>query len=297
MKVGVLLGGNSPERDVSLATGAAMLKAVSELGYEAVDLTLDESLSTLEANLLEVDIVLNALHGGMGENGIVQGYLDTIGVRYSGSGALASAVCMDKHFSKIIVRQAGVRTPEWVLLTETEGVADAVPGMPVVVKPVDQGSTVGLSIVHRPEELEPALALAQKYSRRIMVEQFITGREITVTVIDGSAYPIVEIKPSHELYDYECKYSQGMSRYTCPAEIDPVLTEQIQAAAITVYRALDCRHYGRVDFRLDGDAYWFLEMNTLPGMTATSLVPKSVNAAGMSFNELIQTLINLVQKS
>ncbi|MFQ6604212.1 MAG: D-alanine--D-alanine ligase [Fidelibacterota bacterium] len=297
MNVGILLGGNSPERDVSLATGQAMYEAVLALGYKGIKIELGSSLSALDSPLQKVDVVLNALHGGMGENGIVQGYLDTLGIPYTGSGALSSALCMDKHFSKIIVRDAGLRTPDWELLPASAPPAEVSLAVPLVVKPVDQGSTVGLSIVHQVTELETAWTNARPYSRRIMMEKFIPGREITVAVIDGNPYPVVEIIPSHELYDYECKYSQGLSNYTCPADLEPTLTQQIQEAAEAIYGALGCRHYGRVDFRLDGEEYWFLEMNTLPGMTATSLVPKAVKAAGMSFHQLIDTLLTLAMKS
>jgi len=164
---------------------------------------------------------------------------------------------------------------------------------PVVIKPNDQGSTIGLTVVKDESELDDAIELARQFANVVLIEEFIVGKEITVTVIGDKAYPIVEIVPSHGLYDYECKYNKGMTEYFCPANIDKDLTKAIQESALKIHKLLGCRHYSRVDFRLDKNGRaWFLELNTLPGMTETSLVPKAAKASGLSFPELIQTIIN-----
>jgi len=185
-----------------------------------------------------------------------------------------------------------VNTPNWEIVTRGQTLNEDNSEFPLVIKPNDQGSTVGLTIVHDESELGPALNLAYNYSSSVMVEQFIEGRELTVTLIGGKALPVCEIIPSHELYDYECKYTSGMSKYVCPAYIDLDLTKRVQEITERLFDVLKCRHYSRADFRLDHeDNLWFLEMNTLPGMTDTSLAPMAAKAAGFSFNELIDRIV------
>ena len=199
---------------------------------------------------------------------------------------------MDKNISKIIARHSKVNTPNWEIVTRGQPFNGNNSEFPLVIKPNDQGSTVGLTIVHDKSELGPALNLAFNYSSSVMVEQFIEGREFTVTLIEGKALPVCEIIPSHELYDYECKYTSGMSKYLCPAVIDLDLTKRVQEITERLFDVLKCRHYSRADFRLDhDDNFWFLEMNTLPGMTDTSLVPMAAKAAGLSFNDLIDHIV------
>ena len=199
---------------------------------------------------------------------------------------------MDKNISKIIARDSKVNTPDWEIVTRGQTFIGDNSEFPLVIKPNDQGSTVGLTIVHDKSELGSALNLAFNYSSSVMVEQFIEGREFTVTLIDGKVLPVCEIIPSHELYDYECKYTSGMSKYVCPADIDLDLTKRVQEITERLFDVLKCRHYSRADFRLDHENnLWFLEMNTLPGMTDTSLAPMAAKAAGFSFNELIDRIV------
>ena len=233
-------------------------------------------------------------HGGDGENGVVPGFLQSLGVKYTGSKTEASAICMDKRISKALVHRKNLLTPNWVSLANNDSLPSAGDMVfPVVIKPNDQGSTIGLTVVKDESELDIAIELARQFANVVLIEEFIVGKEITVTVIGDKAYPIVEIVPSHDLYDYECKYNKGMTEYFCPANIDKDLTKAIQEYALKIHKMLGCRHYSRVDFRLDKNGKaWFLELNTLPGMTETSLVPKSAKASGLSFPELIQTIIN-----
>ena len=299
MKIGVLLGGNSSEREVSLSSGKSISAACKELGHDVLDLDPQFDMKLLVPDLLTVDLVFNGLHGGDGENGVIPGFLQSLGVKYTGSKTEASAICMDKRISKALVHRKDLLTPNWVSLANNDpspSVGDMV--FPVVIKPNDQGSTIGLTVVKDESELDDAIELARKFANVVLIEEFIVGKEITVTVIGDKAYPIVEIVPSHGLYDYECKYNQGMTEYFCPANIDKDLTKAIQESALKIHKLLGCRHYSRADFRLDENGKaWFLERNTLPGMTETSLVPKAAKASGLSFPELIQTIINEALKN
>jgi len=294
MKIGVMYGGTSAEREVSLSSGQAVVSACETLRHEVISLDPKDGLSNQLTELKSVDVVFNGLHGGDGENGVIPGFLESIGVRYTGSGNEASAICMDKRVSKALVFRKEILTPEWVSLSvEDEIPMDHDLGYPLVVKPNGQGSTIGLTVVSEPSQLKEAVALARKYDTVVLMESFVAGREITVTIIGDNAYPIVEIVPSHDLYDYECKYTKGMTEYFCPADLDETLTQAIQDTALRIHNLLGCRHYSRVDFRLDANnTAWFLEVNTLPGMTETSLVPKAAGAAGLSFPVLIQTIID-----
>ena len=291
MKIAILMGGTSTERDVSISTGKAVSKACKQLGYTVEEVVLDDSIETLQSRFETIDVVFNAMHGGEGENGEIQRWFDEENILYTGTGAEASSLCMDKHLSKKIVNKNGWDTPSWHLIHPGQEIPNEII-FPLVVKPNDQGSTVGLSIVHKKDEIKSAIDHACVFSHNILLETFIPGREITVAVVGENVYPIVEIIPSHDLYDYECKYTSGMSRYECPAKLPKELTKQIQQEAMDIYKTLGCTDYGRVDFRLDPDnRYWFLELNTLPGMTDTSLVPKAFNAVGGTFPELIKIII------
>lgn len=288
------MGGTSLEREVSLISGKAIVEVCRKLGYDTIPLTLNGNIIELLPDLKKVDLVFIALHGGEGENGSIQGFLKELGIKYNGSGVLASALGMDKNISKVLLQSIGILTPKWKLFNTLEDSLKYNPkSFPVVVKPNDGGSTIGLTIVHKANEMEAALCYADDNGNGILIEDYIPGRELTVTILGGMVYPIVEIVPSHESYDYECKYTEGMSDYICPANLSKSQTESIQKMSINFYNLLQCRGYGRVDFRLDPDGTpWLLELNTLPGMTATSLVPKAVAAEGILFSELIQMIIN-----
>ena len=293
-KIGILTGGDSAEREISLKSSDAVEKACRELGYAVEVIIIDGDIQKIIPELMKVDFIFIALHGGKGENGVIQGLLDSLNISYNGSGVLASSLGMEKSLTKQLAKSHNIKTPDWNVFEYLGESKDYSPNkFPVVVKPSADGSTVGLSIVRSQREMDDAMQLADKYDGRIMVEDYIEGRELTVTIIGQQVYPIVEIIPKHNIYDYECKYEKGMSEYICPAAISDELTSKIQYSALYIFNILQCSGYARADFILDKkNVPWFLEINTLPGMTTTSLVPKSAMAAGISFNDLIQMIIN-----
>ena len=294
MKIGVLMGGNSSEREVSLSSGKAIVNACKKLEHEVKEFDPKEGFDSLSVEIKKVDLVFNALHGGDGENGVISSKLDSLGVKYTGSEEEASAICINKDKSKKIVKKEDYYTPNWVILKKDDSKTPDISNLnfPLVVKPNSEGSTIGLSIIQDESKLIDAIKLARIYDDNVLIETFIAGREITVGVIAEESYPIVEIIPTHELYDYECKYTKGMTNYICPAKIDKKLSKKIKKIGLDIHQLLKCRHYSRVDFRLDeNNIPWFLELNTHPGMTETSLLPKSAAAAGIDFNSLINKII------
>ena len=293
-KIGILTGGESSEREISLKTCTAVENACKDLGYDTVQLVLNGDANKLIQKLQGIDFVFIALHGGKGENGVMQGLLDSLNISYNGSGVLASSLGMEKSLTKQLARSNGIQTPDWKIFTDiNESKSYSTNDFPIVVKPSADGSTIGLSFVRKQAEIAEAVELAGKYNGDIMLENYIEGRELTVTIIGQQVFPIIEITPKHKFYDYECKYQKGMSDYICPAELPKKLTTKIQNIALDIFNILHCSGYARADFILDkNDDSWFLEINTLPGMTTTSLVPKSAMAAGISFNNLVQMIIN-----
>ena len=259
-------------------------------------------------SLREADVVFLGLHGGAGEDGTIQALLDLAGIPYTGSGHLASALAMDKDLSKHLFVQRGVRTAEWVMASResAEGRGRAGQqfrdetlrklGLPVVVKPSKQGSTVGLSVVKRAEDLAAAIGEAFQFDDEVMIERFIAGRELTVGILGDEALPVGEIIPKHEIYDYECKYQAGMAVEEFPANITPAQTSAVQEMARLAFRALKLRGYARIDFRMSEQGtgeFFCLEANTLPGMTQTSLIPQAAAAAGISFPELCERIVRI----
>ncbi|MEE8340730.1 MAG: D-alanine--D-alanine ligase, partial [Candidatus Neomarinimicrobiota bacterium] len=235
-KIGILTGGESSEREIALKTANAVDIACQELGYGTVQLLFEGDVKSLVRNLSDIDFVFIALHGGKGENGVMQGLLDSFNIRYNGSGVLASALGMDKSLAKQLAKSYGIQTPEWQIFTDIEEINNFIPNkFPIVVKPSADGSTVGLSFVKNQEELVEAVRLADKYDGNILIEKYISGRELTVTIIGQNVYPIIEIIPKHKFYDYECKYKKGMSEYICPAELPNKLTGEIQHIALKVF--------------------------------------------------------------
>lgn len=299
MNIGLLVGGDSPERDISLSSGKAIHKALESLGNDVIALDPKDGIRLLEKQILSVDLIFNGLHGGDGENGNIAAYLESLGVLFTGSGEVSSRNCMDKNISKEVVSENEIDTPKWVLkqkMPNEDRIKDL--GFPMIVKPNDLGSTIGLSIVRNNKELSSACKRALKFTDSIMFESFIQGREITVPIIGKKSFPIVEIIPKNDLYDYECKYTSGMSEYICPADIDITLTNNIKNVALKIHKLLKCDHYSRVDFLLgDNDKLWFLEINTLPGMTETSLLPKSLKADGYSFTDVVQMILDEATKN
>ena len=250
-----------------------------------------------------VDIVFMGLHGRYGEDGYVQALLDLRGIPYTGSGMLSSAMCMDKTVSKMMFQISGIPTPHWVSVTpeqadDLEILAEVQRELrgPVVVKPNDQGSTVGMSVIETGvvEDLAKAVRLAAKFSSSILVERYIPGRELTVAVLGGEALPIIEIEPKAGFYDYANKYTKGCTEYHCPADLSEEVMNHVQELAVTAHAVLGCRAYSRIDFRLTEEHMPFcLEVNTLPGFTETSLVPMAARQAGIEFGDLCEEIIRL----
>ena len=325
MKVAVLFGGTSEERDVSIASAAQIIPALRDLGHKvfAVDAATgrlgaaDErrllsagvapvppsdseisavrgraiTLSPAAFDLRNADVVFLALHGGAGEDGRIQALLDLAGMAYTGSNHIASAAAMDKDLSKRLFRTVDVPTPDWLMAPATSDAVEAALGWPVVVKPNKQGSTVGLSVVRKPAQLQGAIEMAGRYDTEVMLEQFIPGREFTVGVLDGVALPVGEIITPGEVFDYQSKYQVGGAREVFPADIGAAESGLMQAYALRAHAVLKLGAYSRIDFRRDGRGFfWCLEANSLPGMTATSLLPQAAKAAGIEFPELLDRI-------
>lgn len=345
MRIAVLYGGTSPERDVSLVTGRAVASALTDAGHDVLlvdpargdrPVGAGEAAAAAEIGreaphpehetgsavaavageaVSGADVVFVALHGGTGEDGTIQGLLELAGKRYTGSGVLGSALAMDKRASKLLFGVCGVPTPQWEVVSfegakspGARGGSPSLPsdidpdraseavfrlgGLPVVVKPNDQGSTVGLTVVEDPVRLEPAIRLARDYSSHVLLERYVKGREVTVAVLEGEPLPVVEIVPKKGLYDYESKYTKGASDYYCPADLPTDVSDELRRHALTAFSALGLRGYARIDFLVDGrDGPLCLEANTVPGMTETSLVPMAARAAGLGFRELVERIV------
>ena len=290
MKVCVVMGGVSAEREVSLKTGNAVFDACRKLGFEVSQIVIKNDYRLFLKDFKNCDIVFNALHGPIGEDGIIQLWFEENNIAYTGSGPKSSSICMDKNNSKKIVKDLGFATPKWNLVSR--GISSSLINYPCIVKPSSQGSTYGLSIVNNAGKLNKAINFAKKYDSNVLIEEYISGREITVGVLDGKALPIVEIRPKHGIYDYECKYKPGMSSYLCPAKLNDQMTRKIKFDSELIFKALGCKGYGRIDYMIDKNMnYYFLELNTLPGMTSTSLLPIAAKALNISFNDLVHKII------
>lgn len=324
MQILILLGGESAERDVSWASGLAVARALASRQHKVTGLDpatgeyfkgswyereapiartppqsartttplsrLAESLS--DPAIAAYDVVFIALHGGAGEDGTVQTLLGLIGASYTGSGPLSSGVAMHKDTTKRLLVQAGVPTPDWLYPYRPKDPAWTALGLPLIVKPVAEGSTVGLTLVKQADALEAAVGKAGD----ALLERFIPGRELSVGILDGRALPPVEIVFRHEIFDYECKYTDGLSEYHCPAPLEPEVSARVCELAGRAFAALGCSGYARIDFRLaqDGTAYC-LEANTLPGMTSHSLVPLAARAIGLELPALCETICRLAK--
>jgi len=292
MKIAVIMGGNSAEKDVSIKTGEAVYRACLANGFEVTPIVFDDNYKDAFHMLKSVDIVFNGLHGTFGEDGAIQKWFEKNNILFTGSDSFSSQICMDKIKSKKIVRENNIRTPDWIELKEGVNLNQAF--YPCIVKPNAQGSTFGLSYVNDFGSLDKAIKHSLTFDSNILIEEYISGREITVGVLDNEVLPIVEIIPKHKLYDYECKYTPGMTNYKCPIELDKSLKEQINIDTIKIFELLGCRSYGRVDYIIDNNNnHYFLELNTLPGMTSTSLLPIAAESSGISFNNLIKKIIRL----
>jgi D-alanine-D-alanine ligase len=329
MKITVLMGGTSSERNVSLASGIRIALALRQCGHSVVALdpargvigdaeerelsrgkvgTEPPSLESLSKfaegtflpnltslkEIKDADVAFLALHGGQGEDGTIQALLDMAHVKYTGSGHLSSALAMDKDLSKKLFRAADVKTADWLMAPVTVEQVEGMLGLPVVVKPSKQGSTVGLSLVKKRDDLASAIAEASKYDDEVMIERFVPGRELTVGVLGNIALPVGEILPKHEIYDYECKYTAGMAVEEFPAKLPSEATERVQQQALAAFKGLKLRGYARIDFRMtSGGEFYCLEANTLPGMTEFSLIPQGAAAMGIKFPELCERIVKL----
>lgn len=342
MKIVVLCGGLSPERNVSLSSGARIASTLAGNGHKVVladmffgledyagslekifdnppplgGTKIDETAPDLAAvrasrklkspsqfgqGVIELcqmaDLVFMALHGQCGEDGKVQAAFDLLGIRYTGAGFVGSAIAMDKDLTKRVVAPLGVKTPQWRTY-DCDGVtAETVLGdlpLPLVVKPDDSGSSIGVSIARTAAELEDALASARRESARVIIEQYVSGREIQVGILDGKALPSIEIRPKTGFYDYKNKYQPGAAEEITPSPIPAEAEARVGAAAVKVYDALRLKVYSRADFIYDGAGeFWFLEINTLPGMTPTSLVPQEAAVEGYTYGQLCEKIISL----
>ena len=291
LNITVMLGGPSAEREVSLRSGTAVARALRTLGHTVYELDPKTPRWVLSP---ETDVVFLALHGTYGEDGTVQRQLDELGVPYTGCGAEASRLAFDKVLTKQCCVKANVPTAKFAVVDSADTPWPRGWTPPVVVKPVRQGSSVGLQFVHRVEEWPAALREALRYDTQLLVEEKIEGREATVGILDGKALPVVEVRPKEGVLDYRNKYTPGATEYFCPSRFDSVTAERIQAAALGAFRAIGGRDYARVDVmvRPDGEPV-VLEVNTLPGMTETSLLPKAAAAAGLNYEMLCQRMIEL----
>jgi len=331
VQVTVLTGGASAERDVALASARQIVPALRLVGHQVVvvdtvtgfvpesrevdhllgrvgtappsvaELVDRERLFLLTAlgalpEIRDADVVFLALHGGRGEDGTVQTILETIGVPYTGSGPLGSGLAMDKDVSKRLFREAGVPTADWLMAPAQAAEAGKQLGWPLVVKPSKQGSTVGLTVVKQPGEFDGAVWYAGEYDDEVMIERFIPGRELTVGILEDRALTVGEIIPRHEIFDYECKYTPGMSQEIFPADLSPAITAECRRLGVLAHRILKLGGYSRVDYRLTPEGQLFcLEVNTLPGMTATSLLPQSAKAAGIEFATLCDRICRIAR--
>jgi D-alanine-D-alanine ligase len=330
MRVAVLMGGTSDEREVSLSSGAEVADALREAGHEVVavdtahgplspeeearllsggvhaappgasDLArLDERHTVAlmgDPSLKDISVFFLALHGGSGEDGTLQALLDVARVTYTGSDRLGCSLAMDKEVSKRLLRDAGVPTPDWLTGQPTEAEVVEALGLPVIVKASSGGSSLRLILAHDRAELGAAIRESRGWDDVVLFERYHAGRELTVGVLGAETLPVGEIIPEHEIFDYECKYQPGMAQEIFPADIPESLAKRLGELALTAHRALRMRDYSRVDFIVDGDGDgqpWCLEANALPGMTANSLLPKAARAAGMEFPELCDRIISL----
>ena len=306
MRVAVLKGGRSLERNVSLRSGARVEDAVERLGHDVV--ALDVGVDLVKRLTAErPDVAFVAMHGVGGEDGTVQELLEILGIPFTGPGAAACARCMDKALAKHAIREEGLPTPDWFAFNSTAfrelGAADALGrleqslGFPLVVKPSRGGSSLGVKFAGAPGEVPQALVSAFSYDDRVLLERFVDGREVAVSVLGEEALPIVEAIPAQgDRYDFEARYEIGRTSFTCPADLDDAQRSAIEEAALATYRALGCSGFARIDLILEAGGPQVLEANAIPGLTDTSLLPQAAEAAGMSFEQLVERILDLALK-
>lgn len=287
MKIGVLLGNRSSERDISLKSGNAVLHGLKRSGYKAIAVDASKNLiGTLQKEKIQVAFI--ALHGRWGEDGTVQGLLEMMGIPYTGSGVLGSSMAMDKAIMKLIFATANIPTPKYTIIYNGKGTSFPVP---YVVKPANEGSSVGISVVKKKMEGPAALKEALKYDSKIIIEEFVKGQEITVAVINNKILPVVEVRPKSGFYDTEAKYKEGKTEYIVPAEISSAIAKKASDIALTVYKTFNLSGSARIDMLIKDKTPLVIDINTSPGMTETSLVPKAWAYTGRTFDELVEEIL------
>jgi len=290
--VAVLMGGWSAEREVSLVSGAAVTNGLKAAGFTVTAIDVQRDMGALLTRLFpKPDVVFNALHGRFGEDGCVQGLLDILGIPYTHSGLLASALAMDKPMSKLLFEQAGIRVAEHVIASREQVLSGDMMERPYVIKPTNEGSSVGVHVVMDRDNDVPFDDLSWPYGDHVMIEKFIPGRELTVSVMGGRPLAVTEILTGHKFYDYGAKYEDGGSRHVIPADIDRDVYDEAMRIAALAHNVLGCRGVSRADMRYDGETLVMLEVNTQPGMTPTSLAPEQAAHVGISFEQLVSWLV------
>jgi len=290
--VAVLMGGWSAEREVSLVSGAAVAKSLADAGIEVTPIDVQRDMGVLMTRLYpRPDAIFNALHGHFGEDGCVQGLLDILDIPYTHSGLLASALAMDKPMAKRLFADARILVPKHQIATREFFQSGKVMEPPFVIKPLNEGSSVGVRIIPDSNEVPDFEATGWPYDKKVMVEAYIPGRELTVSVMGDRALAVTEIKTDRSFYDYDAKYADGGSTHVIPAEIDDSVTEETMRVSVLAHQTLGCRGVSRADIRYDGDDIYLLEINTQPGMTPTSLVPEQAAHVGISFQDLVVWMV------
>lgn len=292
-KVAVLMGGTAAEREISLRSGNAVYQALRNQGIDAI--AVDVTSSPIDAlKDLKADRVFNIIHGRGGEDGVLQAVLEVMGLPYTGSGVMASALSMDKLRTKLCWRGMGLSTPKWFVLQDESDIDACIDhlGFPVIVKPAQEGSSIGMSKATNREELIAALHLAKQYRCDVYAEQWIQGQEYTVAILGGEALPVIRLETPNVFYDFDAKYRANTTRYHCPCGLNPEREKQLQALAVTACQVLDVKGWARVDVFIDDkDVPQLIEVNTVPGMTDHSLVPMAAKAAGIDFEELVWRIL------
>jgi len=294
-RVAVLMGGWSNEREISLKSGAEVLAAMQRLHIDAVPIDVDKNILTTLQHA-KIDRVFNMLHGRIGEDGVIQGALELMGLPYTGSGVLASALAMDKQRTKEVWLAKGLPTPRYLMLDDETDFALVATDIdfPCAVKPVNEGSSIGISKVDNEKDLEKAYISAKQLDKQVMMEQWVRGKEYTATILGDMALPLICLETPRQFYDYAAKYSEDSTQYFCPCGLDSKTERHLQTLARQAFEAIGARDWGRVDMMVDEDGRpWLIELNTLPGMTDHSLVPMAAKAAGISFDELVLAILDL----
>jgi len=301
-KIVIVEGGFSNEREISLISANEIFKTLTISNYECYKIdpanftSVDDFLQSIRKH--NPMIIFNALHGGDGENGNIQALFELAKLPFTGSGSLASKIAMDKYISKLVAQDLSIQTPKGIIIEKDSSLQEIKLNFPppYIVKPINGGSSVGISKVEDIKNLPQAIKLALQHDDKVMIEEFIPGKEITVTILGDQTYPVIEVRPKNGWYDYQNKYTHGKTEYICPAEISVNNSSKVQKMAYSFFKRISAKAYGRVDFRFDGKEFYFLEAHTLPGMTSLSLTPMAVKSKGIDFKTLLIKIIELSLK-